>query len=106
MLLENYIMRVRIVEKAKETVSDEIKAQKSKVKEQPQAVAIALSKKERGEINEMMPVVADAEIVDRFRAIITGSGRDMGAVLNLFMEAWNDINTDTFRQPDDVMNKE
>ena len=106
MLLENYIMRVRIVEKAKETVSDEIKAQKSKGKEQPQAVAIALSKKERGEINEMMPVVADAEIVDRFRAIITGSGKDMGAVLNLFMEAWNEINTDPRRQSDDIMNRE
>lgn len=37
-------------EKAKKTVSDEIKSQKKKGKPQDQAVAIALSKKERGEI--------------------------------------------------------
>ena len=99
-------MKVRIVEKAEKTVGDEIEAQKGKGKKQAQAVAIAMSKKERGEISEMMPVVADAEIVDRFRAIITGSGRDMGTVLNLFMQAWNDINTDTKRQPSDIMNRE
>tara|TARA_Y100000114_G_C11756894_1_gene327323 strand:- start:224 stop:1588 length:1365 start_codon:yes stop_codon:yes gene_type:complete len=43
-------MRVRIVEKAKKTVGDEIKSQKQKGKKHDQAVAIALSKKERGEI--------------------------------------------------------
>jgi hypothetical protein len=37
-------------EKAKKTVSDEIRSQKKKGKPQDQAVAIALSKKERGEI--------------------------------------------------------
>ena len=99
-------MKVKIVEKAEKTVGDEIKTQKGKGKEQDQAVAIALSKKERGEIKEMMPVVGDREIVDRFRAIITGSGRDMGTVLNLFMQAWNDINTDPKRSPDDIMNRE
>jgi len=99
-------MKIRIVEKAEKTVGDEIKAQKKKGKPQDQAVAIAMSKKEKGEINEMMPVVGDREIVDRFRAIITGSGRDMGTVLNLFMDAWNDISTDSKRQPSDIMNRE
>jgi hypothetical protein len=40
-------------EKAKKTVSDEIRSQKKKGKPQDQAVAIALSKKERGEIDEL-----------------------------------------------------
>ena len=40
-------------EKAKKTVSDEIRSQKRKGKPQDQAVAIALSKKERGEIDEL-----------------------------------------------------
>jgi len=39
-------------EKAEETVSDEISAQVKKGKPEDQAVAIALSKKGRGEINE------------------------------------------------------
>jgi hypothetical protein len=39
-------------EKAEETVSDEISAQVKKGKPEDQAVAIALSKKDRGEINE------------------------------------------------------
>ena len=39
-------------EKAKETVSDEISAQVKKGKPEYQAVAIALSKRDRGEINE------------------------------------------------------
>jgi hypothetical protein len=40
-------------EKAKKTVSDEIRSQKKKGKPQDQAVAIALSKKERGEVDEI-----------------------------------------------------
>jgi len=45
-------MKVIIVEKAKKTVGDEISSQMDKGKKQDQAIAIALSKKERGEIKE------------------------------------------------------
>ena len=48
-------------EKAKKTVSDEIKSQKQKGKPQDQAVAIALSKKERGEIKKEETSVAGVE---------------------------------------------
>ena len=41
------------VENAEKTVDDEIESQKGKGKKQDQAVAIALSKKERGEIDEL-----------------------------------------------------
>jgi len=99
-------MKIRIVEKAEKTVGDEIEAQKKKGKPQDQAVAIALSKKEKGEINEMVPVLDDSQIIDRFRATINTSGRDMGHVLNLFMDAWNGIKNDLYRKPDDIMNKE
>ena len=43
-------MRIRIVEKAKKTVGAEIKSQMKKGKKHDQAVAIAMSKKEKGEI--------------------------------------------------------
>tara|TARA_A100000172_G_scaffold24881_2_gene14537 strand:+ start:13693 stop:14151 length:459 start_codon:yes stop_codon:yes gene_type:complete len=43
---------VNLFEKAEKTVSDEISAQVKKGKPQDQAVAIALSKRDRGEINE------------------------------------------------------
>ncbi len=99
-------MKVRIVEKAEKTVGDEISSQMDKGKEHDQAVAIALSKKEKGEINEMVPVLDDSQIIDRFRATINTSGRDMGHVLNLFMDAWNGIKNDLYRKPDDIMNKE
>ena len=50
LILENW--RQFLSEKAKKTVGDEISAQRKKGKPQDQAVAIALSKKERGELKE------------------------------------------------------
>ena len=52
-------MRIRIVEKAKKTVGAEIKSQMKKGKKHDQAVAIALSKKEKGEI------IAEGATVDK-----------------------------------------
>ena len=62
--LEETIFRMvenALDEKAKKTVSDEIKSQKQKGKPQDQAVAIALSKKERGEIKKEETSVAGVE---------------------------------------------
>lgn len=52
-------MRIRIVEKAKKTVGAEIKSQMKKGKKHDQAVAIAMSKKEKGEI------IAEGATVDK-----------------------------------------
>ena len=52
-------MRIRIVEKAKKTVGAEIKSQMKKGKKHDQAVAIAMSKKEKGEI------IAESTTVDK-----------------------------------------
>ena len=49
------------MKKQKKTVSDEIRSQKKKGKPQDQAVAIALSKKERGEIKKEETSVAGVE---------------------------------------------
>ena len=62
-------MRIRIVEKAKKTVGGEIKSQMKKGKKHDQAVAIALSKKEKGEI------IAEAATVD------TNYLKDQGIIL-------------------------
>ena len=62
--LEETIFRMvenALNEKAKKTVSDEIRSQKKKGKPQDQAVAIALSKKERGEIKKEETSVAGVE---------------------------------------------
>ena len=52
-------MRIRIVEKAKKTVGSEISSQMKKGKKRDQAIAIAMSKKEKGEI------IAEGATIDK-----------------------------------------
>jgi len=55
-------MRVRIVERAKKSVGDEIKSQMKKGKKHNQAVAIAMSKKKSGEIKKEQVI---SETIDK-----------------------------------------